>query len=155
MAHGALRQNLTITTAYATLGEDGLAHSMNECDVQVLFTNAELLPIVVKVIPRVNTLHTVIYNGQPSDDVLEKLKKSKEDLKIITLTDLAELGKSHPVEPVNPSAEDIACIMYTSGSTGPPKGVIILHRNIVAAGPYFTFRPRILLTNSVLTFAAN
>ncbi|TPX47220.1 hypothetical protein SeLEV6574_g00968 [Synchytrium endobioticum] len=133
VAHGALRQNLTVTTAYATLGEDGLTHSMNECEVPVLFTNAELLPIVLKVAPRVNTLTTVIYNGEPSSDILEQIKASKPGMKVMTLNDVAELGMGNPVEPVNPTPDDIACIMYTSGSTGPPKGVIILHRNIVAA----------------------
>ena len=38
------------------------------------------------------------------------------------------LGEARAPEP-----EDLCCIMYTSGSTGNPKGVILSHKNIVAA----------------------
>jgi Long-chain acyl-CoA synthetases (AMP-forming) len=42
-------------------------------------------------------------------------------------------GEENLVEPVPPKPEDLCCIMYTSGTTGPPKGVPLTHANVIAA----------------------
>jgi len=49
-----------------------------------------------------------------------------------TFVDLLKLGERHPVPPRVPSPSDVACLMYTSGTTGEPKGVILSHKNIVS-----------------------
>ena len=47
---------------------------------------------------------------------------------------ILDLGKENQsIEPNAPMPEDIAVLMYTSGSTGNPKGVMITHGNMVNA----------------------
>ncbi|KAJ3132832.1 long-chain fatty acid-CoA ligase [Physocladia obscura] len=132
-ALGAYHQSLTITTAYATLGEDGLTYSLNECDITTIFTNAELLPMINSVTSNVSTLKNIIYNGTPDPIALEKLQTEHPHLKILTLDELEVLGASNPHDAIPPSKEDLAMIMYTSGSTGTPKGVMLTHANVIAA----------------------
>jgi long-chain acyl-CoA synthetase len=48
--------------------------------------------------------------------------------------DLLELARDHEgrkPEPVDPGPDDVAFLTYTSGTTGPPKGAMNTHRNVV------------------------
>jgi long-chain acyl-CoA synthetase len=82
------------------------------------------------------SLKYIIYSGEIKWDVLEKVQKSVSQ-KVISLDEVAKLGREHPKEPRQPEPEDLCCIMYTSGSTGNPKGVMLSHKNIIAASKLY------------------
>ncbi|CAJ0829170.1 5499_t:CDS:2 [Entrophospora sp. SA101] len=125
--------SMTIVTAYDTLGEEGLLHSMNEAEVSGIFTNADLLPMVKKVAGKCLTLKFIIYDGDANGSILQELSNAHPNFKILTLEELKELGKNYPINSNPPQPQDICCIMYTSGTTGNPKGVMLTHANLVAA----------------------
>ena len=136
MQHACMAVGITIATAYDTLGESGLTHSLNEPECVGVFTNAELLPTVLRVLPNTPTIKAVIYDGQPPADLIKKLKIAAPDreINVFSQDELRELGKGKPEhEERRPKADDIACIMYTSGTTGAPKGVVLSQGNLIAA----------------------
>lgn len=45
---------------------------------------------------------------------------------------LLEAGRASPVPPVSPRRDDVACFVYTSGTTGKPKGVMLTHGNFTS-----------------------
>ncbi|KAG8766857.1 long-chain fatty acid-CoA ligase, partial [Serendipita sp. 397] len=137
MQHGCALISVPIATAYDTLGEEGLTHSLNEPECVGVFTNADLLPVLASVLQKTPTVRYVVYDGEPSQAVLDKIKAATEDreVKVMTLEQLRESGKGKPELPADrrPKTEDMMCIMYTSGTTGNPKGVIIPHSMICAS----------------------
>lgn len=134
MARACFQINAVVATAYDSLGESGLLHALNEPECAGIFTNAELIPVLIKVLPKATTIRMIIYDGKASAADIDGLHAARAGLKVMSLDELSALGKDKPETAREPKREDLACIMYTSGTTGSPKGVALTHANLVAAG---------------------
>lgn len=126
---------MPIVTAYDTLGEEGLKHSLSQTHAKAIFLDPHLLTQLINPLKETKDIQHVIYNSHA--DVkqadIDKLKQAHSHLTIISYDDFVKKGEQSPSEPVPPSADDLCCIMYTSGSTGTPKGVLLKHKNVIAA----------------------
>lgn len=135
---GAASQSITIATAYDSLGEEGVRHSLIQTQSESIFTNPSLLPLLKKVLAEAKDVKNIIYDTDAEVKLtdVDELKAAFPYINILSFEDLRKLGEDNHVEPVPPTPDDMCCIMYTSGSTGAPKGVPLRHRNVVAASKY-------------------
>lgn len=62
----------------------------------------------------------------------EQLQEPSNNVKILNFSQVIELGNQHSLQPAQIHKEDLATLMYTSGTSGMPKGVMLNHRNLLS-----------------------
>lgn len=138
MSHGCATQNIPLVTAYDSLGEAGVEHTLAQSKCTAMFVDPHLLGTATGPLTRSN-VKTVIVNEASvfmAGNEIEKFKSENPQFKVITFHELSKLGADNMIEPAQVKPSDLYCIMYTSGSTGLPKGACITNESIVAAGRF-------------------
>jgi long-chain acyl-CoA synthetase len=133
-AHGAVSQSMPVVTAYDTLGEAAIRHALLATKPKLVYLEPSLIPTLTSTLKE-SDVNVVVYNDEHEvkESDLAALKEAHDHLEVLSFSALVELGLKNLVSPVPPTADDLCCIMYTSGSTGNPKGVQLTHKNIVGA----------------------
>jgi long-chain acyl-CoA synthetase len=116
--YGILKSGATVTTANPLYRENELKHQVRDTGSKVILTDMGHYPLVAGSRGDTSVEHVVIVDGETQGAL-----------------SLEKIFRQYPPDP--PSFEgdpcnDVAVIVYTGGTTGFPKGVMLTHFNLVA-----------------------
>ncbi|MCE2465845.1 MAG: AMP-binding protein [Dehalococcoidia bacterium] len=119
-----------INTAYR---RDEMAYILNNAEVKGIVCNHTLADVVTEASPLCPSLRfrLVVGDDDPSLPSYDWFQQSLEEAPLLAYEDLPAVAPT-----------DLSMLVYTSGTTGRPKGVMISHEMYIAAGQGFAVWPQ-------------
>ena len=114
------RAGAAITPAIFLLSADDLRHILEDSEARAVITTPEFLATVQTAAEGIGSLKWIISTGPEQEGVIP----------------LSSLEEADPGDIVVRSDSDLAALMYTGGTTGRAKGVMLTHENLWWAGHY-------------------
>lgn len=125
---GTWKSGMVDVPLYTAFGSEAIAYRLVDSGAKILVTNGENLAKLAPMPPILKDLKIIIVEEEFSDEVKSPYLSYRHLMKNADAADV----------PVLTCMDDPALLVYTSGTTGPPKGTTILHKGIVSVLPYAT-----------------
>ncbi|MEK9710957.1 MAG: AMP-binding protein [Thalassolituus sp.] len=141
---GAMRAGMIVVNTNPLYTEREMEHQFNDSGAKALVVLANMGDKAEKVVPKTGIKHVIV--TQVGDmhcplkrtlinTVLKHVKKEVPDFNIagaVPLRKALKKGSSKKFTPVTATADDIAVLQYTGGTTGVAKGAMLTHGNLMA-----------------------
>ncbi|KAI9916444.1 hypothetical protein PsorP6_017140 [Peronosclerospora sorghi] len=149
-AHACDRMAYAVVPLYDTLGSDAVPYIVNHTELRVLFCGMDQFHVVMNCRDACPKLETIVQ----FEPVTEEQRRTAVDkhIELKSLSDLELIGRAEPVPADPPLPSDISTLCYTSGTTGTPKGVILLHRNFALVCALAIERLKVVSTDVHLSY---
>jgi long-chain acyl-CoA synthetase len=108
------RAGAVITPVMFVLSAPELRHVISDAEACAVITTAELVDKVREAVAGVDSVRFVICHGEAEGDIMH----------------LSSLEQAQPGPIVDRTEDDLAALLYTGGTTGRAKGVMLSHANL-------------------------
>jgi len=115
---------------YDTLGQNAVEFIIKHAELKIVICGGKQATIIINAATNCPSLKYVINMDAPTPDQIELAKQ--KGVQLLNFKDVEANGAQKPRDFVASFPETIYTIMYTSGTTGDPKGVLLTHGNGVS-----------------------
>ncbi|BBN15845.1 long-chain acyl-CoA synthetase [Marchantia polymorpha subsp. ruderalis] len=123
-------QSVLCVPLYDTLGAEAVEYIIGHAEVSIVFVQDLKIPLMIQSLGKAKEfIKTFVSFGEIPED--QRAQIEAHGLAAYSWNQFLDLGEKNVCEFCPPKGEDICTIMYTSGTTGEPKGVLIKHESIV------------------------